>query len=528
MKPSAGRARSPSALPETEQLLVEGGDARILLDPDAGVNKYGCPPFPDPEMAAFGSSTASIVSEAGFAAAEGLRRRLLGALDTASPAAVYAAELDRVRRELLGLCGLADLPGVEVLFAASGTDLHLLAAQLTAGSTPGPALVVTVEEGETGSGVPAALAGRHFSTRSPSGERVSQGELLSVGRPIETASVALRDADGALRTEAAVDGEFETLVARAAAQGRRVLLVPADLTKSGCLAPSPRCVLSLQNRFFSTIDILIDACQFRLAPATLRAYLETGFMVALTGSKFLSGPSFSGALLVPPSAARRWRQGPLLPALRPYSVRADWPRGWNPARGMGDRGNFGLLLRWEAALAELRAFCAVPEQVVAAVLEDLTGALRRRLTSDPHFEEVPAPRLDRRPLTESSGWDRIRTIFPFLLHRPCGEGGWAPLSREETARVYALLPQALADLDPSPSSGRREGLGDFRCQLGQPVACGRRGAEARSALRLCLSARLVVEAAQGNGAAALKERIFLALDKTAALADRESGAERTE
>ena len=34
-------------------------------------------------------------------------------------------ELDRVRRELKDLSGVADMPGLELVFAASGTDLHL-------------------------------------------------------------------------------------------------------------------------------------------------------------------------------------------------------------------------------------------------------------------------------------------------------------------------------------------------------------------------------------------------------------------
>src|SRR4051812_22451411 len=66
----------PSSLPATEQLLLEGGDLRLALDAD-GLNKYGCPAYPDPEMAPFGSSTASIISETAFNAADRLRRRLL-------------------------------------------------------------------------------------------------------------------------------------------------------------------------------------------------------------------------------------------------------------------------------------------------------------------------------------------------------------------------------------------------------------------------------------------------------------------
>ncbi|MHB1100056.1 MAG: hypothetical protein ACYCZR_10920, partial [Burkholderiales bacterium] len=65
----------PRRFPDTAKLLVEGGDARIALV--SGVNEYGCGPYPDPELAEFGSSTASTISESGFAAADALRARLV-------------------------------------------------------------------------------------------------------------------------------------------------------------------------------------------------------------------------------------------------------------------------------------------------------------------------------------------------------------------------------------------------------------------------------------------------------------------
>jgi hypothetical protein len=143
------------ALPSTEQLLTEGGDARIVLDAVSGVNKYGCSPLPDSGMVALGSSTASIISAEGFAAADRLRNRLQHAAATESPIAIYTTELNRIRRELVRLCGVSDGSGIDVVFAASGTDIHLIAAQaFGSGETTSP-LVIMVDPNETGSGVAA-------------------------------------------------------------------------------------------------------------------------------------------------------------------------------------------------------------------------------------------------------------------------------------------------------------------------------------------------------------------------------------
>jgi hypothetical protein len=507
MPPPGGPGHA--ALPPTAELLTHGGDARIVLDASRGLNKYGCSPFPDALLAAFGSSTASTISTTGFAAAERLRDRLDAAASRESGVLTYARELDRMRAELADLCGIADLPDLEIVFAASGTDLHLLAAQLAGGGERAPLLAVMVEASETGSGVPASIAGRHFSTRAALGESVSEGNLVEGAASIEIAALSSRAVDGLPRPAHLVDAEVETRVIAAVKSGRHVLLTLVDVSKTGMIAPSPKLVLEIRRRFPDTVDVLVDACQFRLSRASLRAYLEHGFMVALTGSKFLTGPTFSGALLVPRTLARRLKRQVLPPAFGAYSARADWPLGWTAARSLPEAANYGLLLRWEAALDELRAFRSIPDSEVAAFLADFARAIETRLSMDPAFEALPVPTLDRHPLVDAGNWDEIPTIFPFLLRG----ADRSLLQREETARIYASLAQDQSEL------GGTRAIAALRCQVGQPVPCGHRNGVPLSALRLCASARLVVEAASG-GAAQVIARAMAVLDKAAWLGAR--------
>jgi hypothetical protein len=262
-----------------------------------------------------------------------------------------------------------------------------------------------------------------------------------------------------------------------------VLLVMIDVSKTGLIAPSPACVARLNKRLPAMVDVMVDACQFRIAPVTLRAYLQHGFMVALTGSKFVTGPAFSGALLIPAGLAARLRSRPLPPAMASYSTQAEWPSNWSAVESLGDAGNFGLLLRWEAALAELRAFRAVPELQVADILWNFGAAVQSRLQGDLAFEALPAPELDRSALSAAEAWDCLPTIFPFLLIRR-----GRLLNRKQTQNVYRLLQSELTGPD----------FAGIRCQLGQPVNCGVRDGAEVSALRMCVSARLVVEAACGE------------------------------
>ncbi|MFA6970909.1 MAG: hypothetical protein WC208_05840 [Gallionella sp.] len=461
----AGRTQD---FPDTEQLLISGGDARIALDPVGGMNKYGCQPYPDPTLLAFGSSTASVISQAGFAAANQLRNRLLADSGAASSEVIYAREMLRIRQTLLSDVSAS---GVELAFATSGTDAHVLAARYVASVFTHPVRVVMVEEDETGSGVAAAL-----SATEPGGQKLCAINL-----------VPLRLADGMPRRITDIDTEVTALVNAAVALGERVLLIMVDQSKTGMIAPSPACVVQLHQRHPNQLMVLVDACQFRLAPPTLRAYLQQGFMVALTGSKFLTGPSFSAALLFPKGLQAGAQNG-------------------------GDCGevNFGLLLRWEAALVELRRFRAVPDAEITRCLEAFAITIQHRLMSDPHFESLAVPPLDRQPLQMSQSWDYLPTIFPFLLYHPETAVGRVPLSRGETLQVYRQL-------HVSQPGSSDDSVGGLRCQFGQPVACGMRDGVKVSALRLCISARHISEAVSRQGISGVIEDALAALDKTAGL-----------
>jgi len=485
----------PDSLPSTEQLLLAGGDARLALDPLSGLNKYGCQPFPDAQILAFGSSTASVISTEGFAAANRLRQKLLEAISAEShTAAIYALEIQRIRLEWLQLCGLSGITGLGLIFAASGTDAHAIAAQYAGSGVSTPALIIMVEANETGSGVASALADKQDRDENS----------FTVNNAVEVVQVSIRLEDGTPRPLAKIDAEVEALASKAAASDRRVLLILVDQSKTGLIAPSPACVMALHHRFPDNIEVLVDACQFRIAMPTLRAYLEQGFMVALTGSKFLTAPSFSAALLLPSTVAERLQKRALPRGLLTRSARANWPINWTGAGSLDHVANFGLLLRCEVALEELRRFRMAPQTATIDFLLNFAGAIHQRLLSDPHFEPLPVPLLDRRPLVEANSWDHLQTIFPFLLYRPQSIGR-IPLSREETRHVYQRLP------DTSMQSS-------IRCQLGQPVACGTRNGIAVSALRLCISSRLIVEAtvSDDKGMAIIKNAL-MALDKTALL-----------
>ena len=481
--------------PGVEQWLVDGGDTRLHLDPSTGLNKYGCPPRPRNSDFDFASSTASTVSWRGWTAARALAYRLAETDSRIWRGVTYGREMDRVRAELLSLNDLTDMPGLDVIFAASGTDAHLLVADLVGDATRRPLLCLAIEPEETGSGVPAALNRRHFSTVTALGERVEAGEAIGVGDG-GFVSVAGRGPDGSLRPQAEIAAELEAIIARADQAGRRVVLSVTDVSKTGLIAPDLETVVGLCWRYPDMLQVVVDACQFRLSPDSLRAYLDHGFIVAVTGSKFLAGPCFSGAVFVPARQARRLRARRPAPGLAAYSAAAEWPADWSAGVELPETANYGLLLRWEAALAELRAFRALDPSAVDAFAARFAEAVDGALAADPAFEPLSVRALDRAAIAAAPGWDARQTIFPFLLRR---DGRY--LARPETEAIYRQL-----------------AVSDAGVRLGQPVACGERDGEPVSALRLCNSAPLIVEALSSGQTDAVIARARQALVQVAVLA----------
>ena len=498
--------------PSTAQFLTGGGDDRIRLDKPGGVNKYGCSPYPDDNLVALGSSTATTVSAAGFAAADALRETLARAEDQPGNRR-YAQEYARLREELKRLFGLADQPGADIVFAASGTDAHLIAAQLIDHAAAAPLCAVMVDTAETGSGVAAALAGRHFSRRTALGATVIENAPLTE-RGVAVRVAAIRDANGYPRSAAAIDSDITALVASVIAGGQRVLLTLTDVSKTGLIAPSPACAARLQQMYAGRLSVLVDACQCRIASATLRAYLDCGYMVAITGSKFMTGPSFAGALFLPPGAPC----GDIPLSLLNYSARAEWPESQQNG-DLNDVANCGLLLRWEAALTEMRAFYALPEWRVQAFMQKCADAISHRLQNDDTFQLLPTQPLNRSPLPVEASWDTVPSIFSFLLYRRSliPHHPRVPLSREETVRIYLQLQRDMSADQTLPQEGVSAELAAQRFQLGQPVLCGSTHDIPVSALRLCVSARMVAAALSpsGIGEYGVIAQALAALDKIA-------------
>jgi selenocysteine lyase/cysteine desulfurase len=470
------------ALSPLEMLLGEGGDGRLLLDPANGFNMYGCTRAPRPDALNFSSSTASTISEHAWLRASIVQRRM-------AEGAAHDALVEEARSELAHHLGLAGTD-TAIVFAPSGTDAMLHALALARARLGTPLVSILCASDETGSGVPAAIAGHHFS---PGRAAFTGPHIAGLADGVELVALRLRDADGALRPADESDSDVARAVATACRNGKRVLLGTMDCSKLGNRSPSDSCLDEIEAQHGDQVQVVVDACQARLGCGRLRRHLARGRMVLITGSKFFGGPPLSGALLVPGGLALVARAARLPAGLRAYSTASDWPRDWTGPRATLDaKPNPGQFLRWSAALAEMEAWFAIPADARAAALRAFAPRVSRAMAA---CDEV-------RPLPWSACGDDdfpAPTIVPFFVRHDGAE-----LSPAACGSLYRALNR---DMRPHlPGLGAEEqSLAALPCHIGQPVSVpGFAGA--RGALRISAGARTLT--ADNDDLADATARIF--------------------
>ncbi|MGD8615410.1 MAG: hypothetical protein PVI91_07080 [Gammaproteobacteria bacterium] len=488
------RALRPLAHP-VEHILMTGGDSRLVIDEETGLNGYGCSPRPRPWAITFSSCTASSISDLAFQEAEWLRQSLFADARRGRLLDRCEAECQRVRDSISALLRLDRIPGTEIVLTPSGTDGEFYALCLAMGTSKARVCNVLVSSTEIGSGTAHAAAGCHFDTVTPHGEGVETGTPLD-GFPsyrIDVPTLELRRGDGKPLTAKQLGKTTRSLVTDAVRKGERVLIHLLDCSKTGIGGPSIQTVRELMHDYPTAVSVVVDAAQMRLNRDALQRYLEDGFLVLMTASKFFTGPPFAGALLVPPAIAQRVSHlGPLPRGFAAYSTRQDLPQGWRKlAQTLPQQANLGLLLRWRSALWEMRAFYAVSASSQYNTLRTFGAAVQRMIRKNPDLELVMAPPHDREPKDRELSWDQLPTIFTFLVYRWTKFSERRPLNYVEACFAYRCLNTDIARFLPLQASHSEQELARQCCHIGQPVRVHQHRDQWLGGMRIAAGARLV-------------------------------------
>ena len=450
------------------ELLTSHGDNRISVDEQIGCNTYGCTPHPQSHAINFASSTASSISDEALLRSQAARDQLIVQSRYVGLKKAFTAATEAARTELALHLKLPRK--TDIIFTASGTDAQLLALSLVRLGHGEPTSTIIVGSDQTGSGSVFSGAGQHFSTHTAQGAYVTRGSTISGLDSVRTLCVPFLAESGGFRSLSEMDAAVIEAVECEISAGRHVLLQAMDASKFGWRAPSDACLSYVAEKWRGQVQIVVDACQLRLSRTRLRTLLTKQYLVLVTGSKFFTGPAFSGAILIPPFWAGRAKGMMEPPAgLSDYSSSYDWPVDWIGIRGvLHDQPRVGQWLRWQAALEEMKLYFAVPDAMRRDTATALTHALERAISGSTLLQPLPP-----QPNGQSK---KGQSIFSFIP-----TSGNAPLSPQVSASVYRALQT------PIPDDENREG-GLRPCHIGQPVPLG---ILQTAALRMSISARTI-------------------------------------
>ena len=465
-------------------LLVEGGDPRLAIDPAGRANVYGCRPHPTPGILAFSSSTATSISARAYRRAESARDKLIEASVELGVLEAFDRQIEGLRASLRTCLAL---DGAEIVFSPSGTDTQLHALFFARQLLGGPVTSIVIASDQTGSGTAYTSRGQNFSSRTAQGKSIEKGTPIDgLARDVDSLGISMFASDGAPRSASEIDAAVIVAVAGQIRLGRKVVLQTMDSSKLGWRAPSDGCLRYLGTRWPQGVQIVVDACQMRIGRPRLRGYLDRGYIVLVTGSKFFTGPAFCGASLYPAALADRIAAWTVMPeGIADYATRFDLPLRWFSARGaLPAVPNFGQWLRWEAALEEMRAYYALPASFRRSALIRLAEAIPSMIASSQHLEAmagrgVPADALDE----EMS----CRTIFPFFIRR-----GGRNLDLDDMTKIYRALIRDLSAALPDEATDAERRLAAIPCHIGQPVKLPAVDG-GKTVLRIGIGARLLSE-----------------------------------
>jgi hypothetical protein len=377
--------------------MTQGGDARILLGRETGLNRYYSAPRPNDALA-YASSTANDISPQAFARAEAL----LAEIGPEPGAAFYAERLEALRGRIRRAYGVAD--EVAIVFAPSGTDLEYVALACVAGRAPGGTHAILLGADEVGSGCIHSAHGLYFANETALGHATEPGAPVPGlgGVHVELVDIAVRDRMARVRPSSYIAERMRALISGAGAADRHALVHIVHGSKTGLILPSLADVDRLIAAHGETATLVVDACQARITGGAVGDYLARGAIVFVTGSKFMGGPPFSGFALVPRALADA---APALPeGFATIFRRGEWPAGWPGAERLPDSANPGLLLRLDASIFELERFQAIDPADVERVIGAFHAAVRAEIVAKTEARRVaPYPpgevaEADRHPI----------------------------------------------------------------------------------------------------------------------------------
>ncbi|MEL6878026.1 MAG: hypothetical protein AAGL68_08030 [Pseudomonadota bacterium] len=429
--------------------LSSGGDARISLTGENGLNKYFSAPYPR-DVIAYSSSTVSDISAAAF-------QHLL-ALEAKGQSGSYAERLGRLRERISAAYDMTH--AASIVFAASGTDLEYVALACVRDHAEGGIHNILLGADEIGSGCIHSAHGRYFANETALGLDATPATDVAGCGPVSIVDVPVRCGEGGAYSSAEITGSIAREIDIAKMASKHALVHVVHGSKTGLVLPELADLDALRERFDADATFVVDACQARITSTAIADYLARDCIVLLTGSKFMGAPPFNGFALIPDRLASA--AAPLPAGFNRIFNRAEFPDDWPGAGALDNGENFSLALRLEAAIFELERF----QQIALLQVEAMIAAFEHTL-----LEQVIEPL-------------GVKRVVPNFAKGPEAEHD-RPIEMRTLATLDVSMLPGARTFDEAQALHRELAFDGIR--LGQPVKCVRRDGGWGGTLRIGLS-----------------------------------------
>jgi hypothetical protein len=466
-------------------LLSQGGDDRSIIDPVSLKNKYHSKtlPFYDYQRS---SCTSSSISLETYLHIEQQHFDLMAAnaLGEVNNQTLFHNQND----EILSYFVTPDIrEKVSILSTPSGTDVEFLCTWL--GVLRGAEIYskdnidITVfvnGDLEVGSGTKLATGLKHFSERAPQGHKLEKNIPVSnlENIKINVESFFTRDEKSNVYNSPESEFRIYEKVKSEVNSNKVVVFHYVHASKTGVCIPSFNMAKKIKEDFGEKVIMIVDAAQMRLRTDSVEQYLEMGMNVIVTGSKFIGGAPFSGALLVnekdsqsfanasielPVEYAQYFDQFGISELVKREKSEIQW-------------SNWGLFMRWEVALHEVKQFERIPLEFANRFIFEWGKQVEKIIES----EKIKVNILKESALlpSDESSLSHANSIVPFeIVTTPM-------LTLEQLKKIHAKMTV-------------KRTRDDIICEIGQPVQIST-GENKRYALRVALGAKNVIDAYRGT------------------------------
>lgn len=491
----------------TEMLLSHGGDDRLTINMNnGGVNKYFSSTIPRDAMIKRGSCTCSSISTPMFKIADSLRIRMLHAV-VQSGHSILPEVNENIRYDLSSLFQLNNGLNHSVITCPSGSDAELIPVCIAiiqrqnyivanklvdvSESSTVDILNIVTAAGEVGSGTPNASAGQHFSSLAPKGHKQSNSkDITGLVSKVKIVEFKPRGADG---QTAFREIEIAALIRTTLASDQCSVAILHSVcgSKTGLVYPSLGTVKALQSEFGSRLIVVMDLCQLRTGLSKIREFIELGYICLVTGSKFFTGPPFSGAVILPGPTAlafethlsdsnqANWRvPAGLADYLTPDEIPSNMPnlKRFVTRSGKDVWTNVGLTLRWACAIDTMKRYAALSPTLVAAFTASWAEQIKQYIGSElgPYVHVFP---VSPEESGAADGFDTNSIVSISVNVEDPTSNSFRPLNVDELKVVFEKMTRG-----PGPVMA-----------IGQPVKLG----DKVSVVRIALGADVVLQALEG-------------------------------